>query len=282
MTVMETMTSASTDIPSAEADSGSRSRWFGATVKRILPPAGILLVIGILWQMAGDVFGVPDYILPTLSEIWASATENWEDTFASATVVTLTEVLIGFGVAIAIGVTIALALHLSQMLRTAFMPLLIGSQAVPIVVIAPVLAIIFGYTLMPKVIVVALICFFSIVVNTMHGLSSVDPELIKVMRTLDASRYAILRRVEIPAALPSFFTGLRISATYASVGAVFGEFAGSLDGLGYVMIQATSQLQTDMVFVAIFLLTFMSISLFVTVSIVERFVCPWARKEDRR
>lgn len=258
-----------------------RSR-FRTTMLRIVPPLCILIAIGILWQLASKQFGVPDYILPSLTEIWASAKENWDLIFRSATIITLKEMLIGFAFAIVIGVAIALALHLSETLRTAILPLLIGSQAVPIVVIAPVLAIIFGYTIMPKVIVVALICFFSIVVNTMHGLSSVDPELIKVMKTLDASRWATLRRVEIPAALPSFFTGLRIAATYASVGAVFGEFAGSTDGLGYVMIQATSQLQTDMVFVAIFILTFMSIALFVTVSIVERFVCPWARKEDVR
>lgn len=250
-------------------------------LKRLLPPAAILVAFGVLWQMASDVFGVPDYILPSLTDIWHSATDRWEDVFRSATLVTAQEVLAGFAVAIVVAVLIALALHLSEALRSALMPLLIGSQAVPIVVIAPVLAIIFGYTLLPKMIVVALICFFSIVVNTMHGLASVDPELIKVMRTLDASRWAILRRVEIPAALPSFFTGLRISATYASVGAVFGEFAGSLDGLGYVMIQATSQLQTDMVFVAIFILTLMSITLFVAVSILERFVCPWARKDKR-
>jgi len=265
--------------PRSSREGRSRLR---TTVLRIVPPACILIAVGILWELASKRFGVPDYILPSLSEIWTSAKENWDLIFRSATIVTLKEVLIGFAFAILVGVVIALALHLSEALRTAILPLLIGSQAVPIVVIAPVLAIIFGYTIMPKVIVVALICFFSIVVNTMHGLASVDPELIKVMRTLDASRWAILRRVEIPAALPSFFTGLRISATYASVGAVFGEFAGSTDGLGYVMIQATSQLQTDMVFVAIFILTFMSIALFVTVSIVERFVCPWARKEDVR
>ncbi|MDQ6523116.1 ABC transporter permease [Nocardioides sp. LHD-245] len=282
MTLAETVRSSRTKAPTPGDRQARRQRRLAAVVKRILPPTGILLVVGVLWQVASDSFGVPKYILPSLSDIWTSASERWSDTFSSATWVTLQEVLIGFAFAIAVGVVIALALHLSATLRTAFMPLLIGSQAVPIVVIAPVLAIIFGYTLMPKVIVVALICFFSIVVNTMHGLSSVDPELIKVMRTLDASRWAILRRVEIPAALPSFFTGLRISATYASVGAVFGEFAGSLDGLGYVMIQATSQLQTDMVFVAIFILTFMSISLFLAVSIVERLVCPWARKEDRR
>ncbi|MCR1784772.1 ABC transporter permease [Nocardioides carbamazepini] len=282
MTLAETIRSSRTKAPTPGERQTRRQQRLTAVVKRILPPTGILLLVGVLWQVASDSFGVPKYILPSLSDIWTSASERWSDTFSSATRVTLQEVLIGFAFAIVVGVVIALALHLSATLRTAFMPLLIGSQAVPIVVIAPVLAIIFGYTLMPKVIVVALICFFSIVVNTMHGLSSVDPELIKVMRTLDASRWAILRRVEIPAALPSFFTGLRISATYASVGAVFGEFAGSLDGLGYVMIQATSQLQTDMVFVAIFILTFMSISLFLAVSIVERLVCPWARKEDRR
>lgn len=250
-----------------------------ASMKRILPPAAILVMIGVFWQVGSHAFGIPSYILPSLGEIWTAGKENWSDTFDSAVWVTLQEVIVGFAAAIIVAVIIAVTLHLSATLRTAIFPLLIGSQAVPIVVIAPVLAIIFGYTLMPKMIVVALICFFSIVVNTMHGLASVDPELIKVMRTLDASRLAILRRVEIPAALPSFFTGLRISATYASVGAVFGEFAGSTDGLGYVMIQATSQLQTDMVFVAIFVLTAMSIVLFIAVSIVERIVCPWARKE---
>lgn len=271
-------TTSLTTIAAEPVESSGRLR---GGLRRIIPPTAILLAIGALWQVASDVLGVPDYILPSLTDIWTAARENWSGIFRSAVWVTTQELLAGFAVAIVAGVAIALALHLSEALRNAVLPLLIGSQAVPIVVIAPVLAIIFGYTLLPKMIVVALICFFSIVVNTMHGLGSVDPDLIKVMRTLDASRWSILRRVEIPAALPSFFTGLRISAAYASVGAVFGEFAGSLDGLGYVMIQATSQLQTDMVFVAIFILTFMSITLFVAVSIVERLLCPWARKEKR-
>lgn len=271
MTVAEVLQPTNTSV--------SRMTRTRTSLRRLLPPAGILVLVAIAWQVASDVFGVPEYILPSLTDIWRAAEEQWSLVFASAIRVTLVEVLVGFAVAIVVAVLIALALHLSATLRTAVLPLLIGSQAVPIVVIAPVLAIIFGYTLAPKVIVVCLICFFSIVVNTMHGLGSVDPELVKVMRTLDASRWAILRRVEIPAALPSFFTGLRISATYASVGAVFAEFAGSTDGLGYVMIQATSQLRTDMVFVAIFALTAMSIVLFIAVSIVERFVCPWARTE---
>ncbi len=272
MTVAEAVPPVSTTDPSTMAK-------FRAQLLHLAPPAGILLLVAIAWQLSSSVLGVPKYILPSLSDIWTAAHDQWSSVFSSAIRVTLQEVLVGFAVAIAVGVLIALALHLSAALRTAVLPLLIGSQAVPIVVIAPVLAIIFGYTLAPKVIVVCLICFFSIVVNTMHGLGSVDPELVKVMRTLDASRWAILRRVEIPAALPEFFTGLRISATYASVGAVFAEFAGSTDGLGYVMIQATSQLRTDMVFVAIFALTAMSIVLFIAVSIVERLVCPWARTE---
>src|SRR5712691_9466256 len=140
------------------------------------------------------------------------------------------------------------ALHSSATLRTAIYPLLIGSQAVPIVVIAPILAIIFGYSMLPKLIVVAITCFFPIVVSLVDGLSSVDPDLIKVMRTLDGGRLATLWRVEAPGALPSFFSGLRIAAVYAPIGAVFGEFAGSQNGLGYVLIQATPQLATDLVF----------------------------------
>jgi len=143
-------------------------------------------------------------------------------------------------------------------------------------VIAPVLTIIFGFTITPKLVVVALVCFFPIVVNAVDGLAAVDPELLRVMRTLDGGRWATFRRVEAPAALPSLFTGLRVAATYAPIGAVFGEFAGSQNGLGYLMLQATPQLETSLVFAAIFILTAEAIVLFVLVTMLERLCCPWA------
>ena len=122
--------------------------------------------------------------------------------------------------------------------------------------------ILLGYGILPKLVIVALICFFPIVVNGIDGLRSVDDELITMMRTLDASRWAILRRVEFPAALPSIFSGMRIAATFASIGAVFGEWSGSNQGLGYVMLAATPNLLTARIFAAIVLLTAIALVLF--------------------
>jgi len=167
-------------------------------------------------------------------------------------------------------------LHLVSVLRRAVYPVLIGSQTIPIVVLAPILVILFGYGITPKLVIVALICFFPIVVNGIDGLRSVDGELISMMRTLDASRWSILRRVEFPAALPSIFSGMRIAATFAAIGAVFGEWSGSNQGLGYVMLAATPNLLTARIFAAIVYLTLIALALFGIVSLLERVLVPWA------
>lgn len=245
---------------------------------RPVPTLVIIALLGALWEAASHWLGVPDYILPSLDSIFSTMAGQWSGTLASATWVTTEEVLLGFAASIAVAVLLAAILHSSQILRDACYPLLIGSQAVPIVVIAPVLTIIFGFTITPKLVVVALVCFFPVVVNAVDGLASVDPELLRVMRTLDGGRWAAFRRVEAPAALPSLFTGLRVAATYAPIGAVFGEFAGSQNGLGYLMLQATPQLETSLVFAAIFILTAEAIVLFVAVTMMERICCPWARE----
>jgi putative hydroxymethylpyrimidine transport system permease protein len=253
-------------------------------VRRLLRPVPTLVVIAVLaalWEAASHWFGVPDYILPSLDSISSTMAGQWSGTLASATLVTTEEVLLGFILSIAVAVSLAVILHSSRIMRNACYPLLIGSQAVPIVVIAPVLTIIFGFTITPKLVVVALVCFFPVVVNAVDGLAAVDPELLRVMRTLDGGRWATFRRVEAPAALPSLFTGLRVAATYAPIGAVFGEFAGSQNGLGYLMLQATPQLETSLVFAAIFILTAEAIVLFVAVTMLERLCCPWAREGKR-
>jgi len=243
---------------------------------RPLPTLAVIALLAVLWEAASHWFGVPDYILPSLDSVFSTMANQWSGTLASATWVTTEEVLLGFALSIAVAAGLAVILHSSRILRNACYPLLIGSQAVPIVVIAPVLTIIFGFTITPKLVVVALVCFFPVVVNAVDGLAAVDPELLRVMRTLDGGRWATFRRVEAPAALPSLFTGLRVAATYAPIGAVFGEFAGSQNGLGYLMLQATPQLETSLVFAAIFILTAEAIVLFVLVTMLERLCCPWA------
>ena len=241
------------------------------------PPAIFLIAILVIWQLACTYFEVPDFILPAPSQIVTTLVVDWQDPLASATFVTLQEVVIGFIMALVTALLIAAALHMSVTARRAVYPLLIGSQTIPIVVIGPILAIIFGYTILPKVILVTLICFFPIVVTTIDGLASVDPQLTRMMRTLYGTRWSIFRRIEFPAALPSMFSGIRVAATYASIGAVFGEYAGSTDGLGYVMILATPMLQTSLVFAAIALLSLISICLFLMVTLAERILVPWAK-----
>ena len=248
----------------------------GARRYRLGPSLALLAGALALWELLVRALRVPDYLLPAPSRIGADFRGD-AGLLASATWVTLREVLLGFLLACAAGLGLALALHLSATLRRALYPLLIASQTIPVVVLAPVLVILLGFDLAPKLVIVALICFFPIVVNGVDGLGSVDPELIRMMRTLDAGRWAILRRVEWPSALPMIFSGLRVAATYAAIGAVFGEWAGSNAGLGYVMLQATPNLDTPRIFAAIVILTVLSLALFLLVSLVERLTIPWAR-----
>ncbi len=254
----------------------NQDRRLKSRLKRAWPPAAVLLGVVLIWEFAVHFFDIPKYILPAPSSILSTLVSKWTSSLASATWVTLTEVLIGFVLSLVTAILIAVVLHASEHVRRGVYPLLIGSQTIPIVVIGPILAIIFGYNIVPKVILVTLICFFPIVVTTIDGLASVDPMLIRMMKTLYGTRWSIFTRVEFPAALPSMFSGIRVAASYAAIGAVFGEYAGSSNGLGYIMIQATPQLQTAMVFAAILLLSAISVVMFVLVTAAERFLIPWA------
>jgi putative hydroxymethylpyrimidine transport system permease protein len=219
---------------------------------------------------------VPDYLFPAPSAV-ATALASDRGLLASAATVTLREVLLGYLLAVAVALAVAVVIHFSALLRQALLPLLVLSQTVPTVLLAPILAVLLGYGIGPKLIVVAVVCFFPIVVNTVDGLRSTDPELVRMMRTLDATRWAIFRRVEWPAALPTVFSGARIAATYAAVGAVFGEWTGSSSGLGFVMLQAEPALQTARIFAAVLILSAIALALYGVVSLAERLIVPWNR-----
>jgi len=229
-----------------------------------------------IWEAVIRGFHVPKYLFPAPSQVAVALHDDWFRILAPATWVSLREVLIGFAIAAVAGVGLAVILHLFGPLRRAVYPLLIGSQTVPIVVLAPILVILLGYGIGPKLVIVALICFFPIVVNGLDGLRSVDDDFIHMMKTLDASRWAIFKRIEFPGALPAIFSGMRIAATFAAIGAVFGEWSGASAGLGYVMLQATPNLQTARIFAAILILTLIALTLFALVSVTERILVPWA------
>jgi ABC-type nitrate/sulfonate/bicarbonate transport system permease component len=249
-------------------------------MRRWIGPVAIVVALIAAWQIAASVgvlasaLHIEDFLVPAPSEI-AEALWNNRSLLAEEGWVTLREVILGFGLALLLGFGFAVALHLSPMLRRAVYPLLVASQTVPIIVVAPILVVWFGFGIGPKLAIIALICFFPITVNTLDGLSSVDPDQVKLMRTLDASRWQILRRVEAPSALPFAFSGAKVAVAIAVIGAVFGEWAGSDSGLGHLMLQASAQLQTALLFAAVVVLSAFAIALFALLAAAERLVVWW-------
>jgi putative hydroxymethylpyrimidine transport system permease protein len=246
-------------------------------LQRFGPPALVVVLTLAVWEIVIKILDVPTYIWAPPSLIAQTIQENFGDLIGHAGV-TLKETLVGFLSAVALGLGFGLLLHFSTWSKRSLYPLLIASQSIPTVVLAPVFVLVLGFGLWPKVAVVTLFCFFPIVVGTIDGLSSVDREYIRMMLTLDATRMGIFRRVEFPSALPQIFTGTRVAATYAAIGAVFGEWAGSESGLGWQMLQAKGRLDTPLVFADIVFITAMALALFGTVSLIERLTIPWARK----
>ena len=255
-------------------------------MRRWLPPIAIVAVLLGLWELAADLdvlahaLHIEPFLVPAPSDI---AQSLWADRglLADNAWVTVQEVLAGFAISVAAGAGFAVALYLSPTLRRAFYPLLVASQTVPIVVVAPILVVWLGFGIGPKLAIIALICFFPITVNTLDGLRSVDPDLVKMMRTLDAGRWQTFRRVEAPSALPYFFSGAKIAVAVAVIGAVFGEWAGSSSGLGHLIQQASAQLETARTFAAVVVLSALAIALFGLLALLERRVAWWGPGSTR-
>jgi ABC-type nitrate/sulfonate/bicarbonate transport system permease component len=247
-------------------------------VRRVALSALMVAACVALWAWVASLDAVDDLTLASPGEVVQAFEDDWTLLWDNAWV-TLREVLLGLAIAVAAGVAFAVAMHLSRALRDAAYPLLIASQAIPIVVLAPIFVLAFDYGIGPKLAIVALICFFPITVTVLDGLRAVDPEQLKLMRSFGASRLRTLRAVELPAALPSFFSGLRVAASVSVIGAVFGEWAGADEGLGRLVLLGNNQLQTPRVYAGIVILTMMAVALFALASLAERLACPWNRKD---
>ena len=243
-------------------------------MRRVWPPLLLLAAAVGLWQLVVGARHVPDYLFPAPSEV-ASSLASDRGLLAQATLVTVREIVLGYLLAVGLALGLAVLLHFSGALRRAVLPILVLSQTVPSVLLAPILAILLGYGIEPKLMIVAIVCFFPIVVNAVDGLRSADPELVRMMRTLDGTRASIFRRVELPGALPAIFSGARVAATYAAVGAVFGEWAGSSAGLGFVMLQSEPALATSRIFAAVLILSSIALGLYGLVTLAERLLVPW-------
>ena len=231
-------------------------------MRRVLIPAVVLLAFIGAWELYADFGGVDGLILAAPHQV-ASALVDDRGLLWSNFLVTAQEVGFGIVLAAATGLVLALVIHLVEPLRTGVYPLVVASQAIPVPVLAPLLMLWFGFGILPKVIVIALVSFFSIVVTTLDALAAVDPQLLKLMRTFDASRGQVLWRVELPAALPGVFTGAKIAVAVAVIGAVIGEMTGGSNaGLGYLFMLSINQILTARAYATVVVLSLFAIALF--------------------
>ena len=247
-------------------------------MRRVALATGLIALFVLAWQGVASLESVDDLTLASPVETFHALRDDWGLLMDNARV-TLVEVVLGLTLSVVAGTLFAVGMHLLRPLRDAAYPLLVGSQAIPIVVLAPLFVLAFGYGIGPKLAIVALICFFPITVNLLDGLRSAPPELLKLMRSMGASRLRTLWSVELPAALPSLFSGLKIAATVSVIGAVFGEWAGADEGLGRLVLLGNNQLQTPRVYAGIVILTLMAVGLFALTAVAERIACPWNRKD---
>ncbi len=247
---------------------------------RLLAPAAVVLVLLGIWEIYVDLGGVDPLVLPPPHAI-ASAMYDDRSTLWSNFIVTAEEVLLGILAGVVVALVLAVGIHFSRTLRRAVYPLVVASQAIPIVLVAPVFLIWLGFGLLPKLAIIALVTFFPVVVTTMAALETVDPELLKLLRTFDASRLQAFRRVELPAALPGVFTGAKLAAVFSVIGAVFAEQSGSSSGLGYLFTIDDSQFLAAEAFAAVAVLSIFAIALFAILAVAERRLLPWAYQSPK-
>ncbi len=246
--------------------------WNGA--KTLAPSILFVAVLIAFWQWYVDANDIRPSTLPSpgrvLSEGWRFRDQLWDNAKP-----TLKETFFGFSLSVLIGSLFAVAIDFSSIVRRALYPVLVGSQTLPIIAIAPLMIIWFGFGLTPKIIVVVLVTFFPITVALSDGFKSAESEAMDLLGSMGASRWQVFRYVRLPSALPLFFSGLRISITYAVVGAVFAEYVGAKKGLGIFMLLQKNSFRTDLVLAAVVVTALVSVSLFMMVSVLQRLFIPW-------
>ncbi len=240
----------------------------------VAAPIGFAVVVLVLWQVVAEVTGADPRIFPAPLDVGAALLRQPGLLLGHATV-TAAEMVLGFAMGAALGALIGVIVGSWVLARRALYPWLVASQTIPIPAVAAVLVIWFGFSILPKLLVVALITFFPVAVATADGFASVDNDLVRLMRSFGADERTITREVRIPAALPFVFSGAKVAAALAVLGAVFGEWVGARAGLGYLLLLEQRALDTDEVFAIIAVLSLLGIGFVALVSLLERLVIPW-------
>ncbi|WP_198155350.1 ABC transporter permease [Candidatus Burkholderia verschuerenii] len=274
----ENMTGVASPVKVKRAPKGEPMR---EMLVQIAPPVVIVVVLLFIWEAAVRITGVAPEILPAPSRVieagWVARDDLWDNTLP-----TLYVTLIGFSVSLVIGWSLAVAIDFSAWLRRGLMPLLVASQTIPVIAIAPLVIIWFGFGLFPKVLVIALVTFFPVTVGLVEGFDSADRESANLVKSMGGNRWKLFCYVRLPSALPSFFTALRISITYAVTGAIFAEYVGAEFGLGIYMGMQKNAFRTDLVLASVIVTAILSVALFCLTYLLEYAIVPWHVKARRR
>ena len=238
-------------------------------------PIGVFIALLIVWEVAVQLFDIPVYLLPAPSVIWTD-TVAIAGTIGNHTLATLATVVVGFFISFAISLPLAVFMTSSPLISSAIYPLLVLTQSIPKVALAPILVVMLGANELPRLVITFLVAFFPLVIAIAVGLVAVPDELIELGRSLKASKLQELYRIRLPYAVPFIFSGLKVAIALAVVGAVVGEFVNADKGLGYMIITATAFFKTPVAFGSLILLSIMGVVLFQIVVIIERIFFPWS------
>lgn len=272
---------ASGDSSSAIVSATGNSRRWSRVAADIAQPVAALIVFVLLWEVICRVFSVPAFLVPTPSAIWTD-TSKLAAQVAMHTLATTQTTLLGFFASLIVSLPLAVLLTASPAVANTVYPLLVLTQSIPKVALAPILVVIFGSNELPRVIVTFLVAFFPLVLSIAAGITSVPPELIELGRACRASRWRELWRIRLPYAVPFVFSGLKAAITLSVVGAVVGEFVNADKGLGYLIVTSTAFFQVPLAWGALVLLSLLGIILFQAVVIIEQVFFPWAVDADKQ
>ena len=257
-------------------DTGNRLRNL-IKIKEGYVPAITILILVIFWQWITSFMKLPEYILPSPVSIGNALIRSrgilWQHSLT-----TIYEAGIGFFIAIIFALVVAIVMNQWKLLKVSLYPILVISQTIPIIALAPLIMIWMGFGSLPKVVVVVIVCFFPISVSVVEGLSTVDQDLLNLMEIMGANKLEIFMKVKLPYALPSFFAGLKIAATYSIMGAIIGEWLGAKRGLGIFMTRTMSSFKTSDLFAAIMIVVVLSMVLFKIIELIGKRLMPWSRE----
>ena len=251
-----------------------RSLWHRILYSKTARPVLMIIIVLLLWDAVIRIFKIPPYLIPAPDKVVGALIAEWPRLFKESMVTTYAT-LGGFALSILFGIPMAMLIAYSRTVESFVYPLLVFSQSIPKIAIAPLFVVWFGFGIIPKIIAAFLLGFFPVVVSTVQGFKSVESDMLDLARSMQASRWQTFLKISLPHALPSIFSGLKVSVTLAVVGAVVGEFVGSNSGIGYVLQIANGNFDLPLMFAALVVLSMIGVILFVAIDMIERWAIPW-------